>query len=97
MTNGQQVLFPTSVELRLTVDPPEDVEGGPQIQVRGQGVPEESHPHCGALRLEDQRQNTRTHVSPGTTRPFRAKIKRNTFYSLQGKENPAAYQNKLLF
>lgn len=53
MTSGQQVLFPTSVELRLTVDPPEDVEGGPQIQVRGQGVPKESHPHCGALRLED--------------------------------------------
>lgn len=35
----------------LTVDPPQDIEGGPLVGVRGQRVPLEPHPHSGVVWL----------------------------------------------
>lgn len=38
----------------LTVDPPEDVEGGPLVHVGGQGVPQQPHPQSGTFSLQNQ-------------------------------------------
>lgn len=62
VTNSRGSCSGFSERLCLTVDPPEDVEGGPLVCVGGQGVPEEPHPHCRALRLgntqDDRRRKT---------------------------------------